>query len=67
MNGRYFYYLLSTKGLKRADVAKELEIHVATLNKKIKGEIRISVEEAVKIMNLLQMEFNDIFIDAKKV
>lgn len=67
MNGRYFDYLLSTKGLKRADVAKELEIHVATLNKKIKGEIRISVEEAIKIMDLLQMEFNDIFIDAKKV
>lgn len=61
MNGKYFDYLLSIKGLKRKNVADKLGIAQTTLNKKIKGDIRISLEEIIMIMELLNMSFDEIF------
>ena len=62
MNGKYFDYLLSLKGLKRKNVAQKLGIAQTTLNKKIKGDIRITLEEIISIMKLLNMSFDEIFI-----
>lgn len=61
MNGKYFDYLLSIKGLKRKNVADKLGIAQTTLNKKIKGDIRISLEEIIMIIELLDMSFDEIF------
>ena len=63
MNGKYFDYLLSLKGLKRKNIADNLGIAQTTLNKKIKGDIRITLEEIISIMKLLDMSFDEIFTE----
>ena len=50
------------KGMTQTDMAKQIGIAVATYNHKENGSATFSFNEILKILNILECKFEDIFL-----
>lgn len=57
----YLRYIIKTKKITTAEIAKEFGCGNASVNKKLNGNIRISVEEAYILMRMFNLTFEKIF------
>jgi transcriptional regulator with XRE-family HTH domain len=53
--------LLNSKGIKTIDLAKKMNLSAATLNKKIKGDIRFSENDISVLLKVLSMTYEEVF------
>lgn len=61
MRKNYLRALLSKKGIKTVDLAKRMGIKPATLNKKIKGDVKFSEKDIKVLLEVLEMTYEQIF------
>lgn len=59
----HFRGILKDHGIATKDLAKRIGIEQNTLNGKIVGTIQFNISDIFKILRILNMKFEDVFID----